>query len=193
MLISFSGVDGSGKSTQIEMFSKYFKKTNKKVLVLKIFEYFLLKPVIALLKKNKTSKLGIISKTQNPIFVLWCIPALLDIWISYLINILPALFKYDIIICDRYYYDMAVNMAYYGYMPKSFLKYYIGLLPRSDIGITFLLDPLPAHKRSKEFDLSYYIDQHKLYSNLKWLTKVIIVDKKSHIMVGSEVRRILED
>jgi|SRR3989344_8627107 len=164
-LISLSGVDGSGKTTQAKIL--YSTLTRKRFSVIKVqtFEYLILKPITNIFKRNGSFKQipKYYSTNTNPILRLWFVPAFIDMWIIYLTKIIPITFKYDIVISDRYFTDMAVSIASLGYMPRRFFELYIKFLPRANKQILLLLDPKTSLERSKEYDLKYHSAQNQLY------------------------------
>ncbi len=167
ILISFSGVDGAGKTTQINLLSEHLKDKGHKVLVTeRMFGYFFLKPIIKSLRSaTKSPALGPVTRNRNPLLMLWFVPAFFDIWISYLINIKPMLNNYDYIIADRFYTDIWANLLYYGYLPEWAFGL-IGLLPRADKSIILYADPKNILKREREFEPAYYFEQEKIYKRL---------------------------
>jgi thymidylate kinase len=176
-LISFSGIDGAGKTTQIKLLSEFLNKNNKKVLVTeKMFGYFLLKPLISSLRSvTKSPSLGPVTRNKNPLLKLWFIPAFFDIWVSYLINIKPKLKDYDYIIADRFYTDIWANLLYYGYLPKwAFIL--IKFLPKTDYAIVLYANPNNILKREREFESSYYFEQEKIYKLIPKYINVYSVD-----------------
>lgn len=164
-LISFSGVDGSGKTTQVDMLVRLLKKEHKSVKQVKTFNYFLFRPFLAVAKKKIDSvRDSGIKVNKNPILKLWFIIAFFDFWTNYLLKIKPLKKKHTIIISDRFFLDMAVALVTYGYMPEDFFPYFIRLLPKPDKLVILILSPKIAMERSREFRLEYYKKQNKLYS-----------------------------
>src|SRR3989344_4882802 len=102
ILISFSGIDGAGKSTQIDLLSKYFKKRGKTVFKTEeMFGYFLLKPIIKILRlSNGSPKGGPVTRNKKYLPKLWFIPAFIDIWIGYLFKFKFLSAEYDVVIAD---------------------------------------------------------------------------------------------
>lgn len=195
LLITFSGIDGAGKSTQIGLLSEYLKKNNKKVFVTeKMFGYFLLKPIIRLLRPATGSlPLGPVKRNQDFLLKLWFIPAFIDIWVSYTFRFKPMLDKYDFVIADRFYTDIWANLLYYGYIPDWAFKLLVGLLPRSDIAIMLVVDPILVLKREKEFPPTYYKEQAKIYERLGTQINFHEVDAgQDPKIVFLEVRNLLK-
>lgn len=168
-IISLSGIDGAGKSTQAKLLSAYLKSKGKKVKTTqKLFGYFLLKPLIRLLRKQtKSPTAGPVTRNKkNNLMKLWFIPAFIDIWIGYLVEIQPLKNKYNYLIADRTYDDIWANLWYYGYQPEWAFKYLERFLPKTDIAFLFQIKPENGKKHSDDFPLQYFKDQARIYNRL---------------------------
>ncbi len=167
IIITLSGLDGTGKSTQINLLEKKLSQYGE-TYVTSVFGYFLLQPILTFIRKSNGKKsIGPVKRNTHFLLKLWCFPALLDFWIIYLVKILPLKEKYRFVLCDRYFDDLAINICYYGYMPRFLFPLYIRLLPPQEIGFYLELDIKKARARAGEFSLEYYSQQSKLYQTLK--------------------------
>lgn len=193
-LISISGYDGVGKSTQVNLLSKYLNSKGKKVIVTEeMFGYFLLKPLIKMLRGATGSPSGgPVSKNESFSLKLWFIPAFIDIWIMHILRILPMLNKYDFIIADRYYTDIWANLLYYGYLPNwAFIL--VKLLPKPDMAIMFWVKPEIVLNREREFLPTYYKSQAKIYKRLADQVNFHIVDaSKDPNSVFKKIKTLLD-
>jgi thymidylate kinase len=119
MHIVFSGLDCSGKSTQIELLNNRFKARNQKSLVFWSRGGYTpgfqkLKDVLRFFSRNKLPKSGNSPKRDkafsNPLIRrIWLIIAMIDLFYYYVIYLR---FKYFVgynIICDRYLMDTNID------------------------------------------------------------------------------------
>lgn len=178
IIISLSGFDGLGKSTQVNLLSKYLKDQGKKVLVTEMmFSYFLLKPFIKFFRSTTGSlPSGPVRRNSNVFLKLWFIPAFLDIWMMYLFKVIPLKGKYDVILADRFYPDIWANLLYYGYITEWAFKFFVKFLPKANVAFMLSAKESVVIKREQEFPLAYYSNQAKIYKEMSTLVKYIIID-----------------
>ena len=118
-LIVFSGLDGAGKSTQIENLQNYLKKENKKTYIFwsrggytPIFEF--LKKFLRILFRKHIPKAGFSNErkkafSNNFIRNIWLYIAILDLIFFYSIYLRLKLFFGYYVICDRYLIDTEID------------------------------------------------------------------------------------
>lgn len=181
VLISLSGVNGIGKSTQVKVIESYLKRKSKRVIVTQqLFQYFFLNPIIKILRPASGNNSGVAVKRNKRLMPkVWFIPAFIDIWMGYLFRVRPLLGRHDYVIADRDYTDMWVSLLYYGFMPDWAFKLLLKVLPRPNFNLLFLAKPETVEKREVGFAKSYYREQMKLYE--------MLIRKSGNIQINADL------
>jgi dTMP kinase len=201
-LICFNGIDGSGKTTISTSFKSTLEKLNISCKYYwcgwRGFESWLFKPAISIIKRiykirssssgsNKISRLN----RKIPAFSYF---AIFDYILRVLPNLLLSLYRYEIVITDRYIYDVIVGFSVFNKKNEKFVfKTLTYLFPKPDI--IFLIevpDNIAFSRKDDVPSIEYLTKQKVIYSNcLKGLTKKVIdgTKNKDEIlnMVVSEV------
>lgn len=119
-MIVFSGLDGAGKSTQIEILKQYFEKKGSKVLVFwsrggYTDGFELLKTILRKVLRKKLPKSGNTparDKAINNVKVqkVWLFIAIVDLIFYYSFYLrFQEKFLRKVVICDRYLYDTFID------------------------------------------------------------------------------------
>lgn len=170
-LISFEGIDGSGKSTQINILKDYFKKSKTKIIFTRepggTYEAELIRNII--LKKSK--KINFEVKTE--ILLL-----LASRYEHFKKLIEPAINNHEVIICDRF---IDSTLAYQCIDNIELQEFYLNiskhLIKNFEPDLTILLDisPKSALKRinkrikNNKYDnksLNFFLNVRKSYNAL---------------------------
>lgn len=138
ILICFTGIDGSGKTTIAEGLAQSIKDSSSTCKYIwggwRGFESFLFKPIVNFLKNSK--KVGykdtsiFISKNKNILFDFLA-------WFDYFLRLYPnlwiSLHKYDRVILDRYVFDVIVGFSITdGTRADRLLKKFFYIFPKPD-------------------------------------------------------------
>lgn len=176
-LIALSGIDGVGKSTQVRRLTKYLQDLGYTVNSGEsMFTYHLFMPLVqAIRSATGLPQAGPVRINRRLLPKLWFILAFIDIWTSYLFIIRPLLARFDYLIADRFYSDLWSNLLYYGYLPKWGFGL-VRFLPRADIALLLIADPVNILKREQEFPQDYYYTQHKIYTHLGQILSLSLID-----------------
>lgn len=179
--ISISGLDGSGKSTQLELLKKLLESQGKKVFYFHAVHF----SIANIFKKNKpigTSK-GVTEAGWLKI-LLRILAMRIDIWRYAKLKKNLKESGYDFILSDRFFYDSVVNLAFLMHKntPPSIEK----KIPRSDIAFYLKIDPraIMERKRAPEQGFAYLKAKKRLYDMYAplWNMRIIEgIDSKEHI------------
>lgn len=177
-LISISGLDGSGKSTQIKKIQQYFQTQGKSFCYIHLIEFSLAEKINQLITKNK--KLATAQSIKNPPKTHSGKIGIFLRKIFLLIDILRFRFfffkiqlqgKKIFILADRYFYDQVINILYLENNLSKDLPFWAKLAldytiqPDLKIYLAITPEKIMTRKEKPEQGREYLEKKFSLYEN----------------------------
>lgn len=161
MIIAISGCDGAGKSTIIENILKEIKNQGTHITIVNEFDYLLLKPIAAVLKRHPEVHSSFLEGEPRirPLTTIWAHLVYLDTFIRVMIY---KIIRKNVIF-DRYFVDYGI-----GFYNLTGRTYFIKLFKtgiKADLSIYCFADATTLYKRRllQKREKSFYVKQLDTY------------------------------
>ena len=188
ILISFSGIDGAGKSTQIEKLRSYLVEAGVAVRELTFWDNVVMFPGLrsgfSRVVLQSDGSVGTPDRPANrndknaqslPLLLGRAVLYIFDV--MNLRNIVAKATSQDggVVICDRYIYDQLAAMPMDSWLARSYARLLLKLSPRPDI--SYVLDAVPeeARARKPEYPVDFMHRQRKSYMRLRQMAGLQII------------------
>lgn len=194
LIICFTGIDGCGKTTLAKILVRMMNERGiKGKYVHNTYKSFLLRPFMSIIKillfrgktirKNYSEYVNLTKKIYNIPFLptLYQYLVLLDYLFITIFKIIILLLFNKAIVCDRYLYDVIVNLAielnYSNDKIKNILKKSLYLFPEPDF--VFLIDlpeEIAYHRKNDIPTMNYIKSRRKIYLKIQEELKMTVLD-----------------
>lgn len=169
MLITFSGLDGTGKSTQAQFAARCLAQYGYRTKIIHITQWTWVYRLGEWLAKRRSPAANQILSADGQ-----SAPAAVYKWVRQFVSLLDVARFYGVVfyhryvrrsvlICDRYFYDLGIQAVFTGVMNEHRARDYWRLAPRPQLALFFDLDPTIAQQREGEHELAYYEEKRRLY------------------------------
>ncbi len=205
MIVSFSGIDGAGKSTQIFQLESWLQQSGLRTTLVSFWDDIAVASRLRELISHHIFKgESGIGTPQHPVkrrdknVTSWPVTTLrLFVYLADAISLALRVRRLrkaqtDYVIFDRYIYDELANIPLNGRLATAFMAIALKLIPKPDLAYVIDADPVAAQARKPEYPLEFLRRNRRAYLALAKLAKDIsVVRPDSERAVGKTIRQEL--
>lgn len=185
-IVTFSGLDGAGKSTHVELTAEFLIREGYSVKIIapknltlfqlgkKALSYF--SPLTV--KEIDQDQIQYSQKSSLRIKALGSLKricSLADLLIFFIYTRVWVSRRVEFIVCDRYFFDFLVHLQYLKMCGKTYSSLYLHLIPPTLASFFMDVSPETAFARKPEHPENLYVEKGRLYqtvSRMKGLTPI---------------------
>ncbi len=187
MIIAFSGLDGSGKTTQSRFAEQYLRDRGYRCAyrhaIRGSLHYFILHNLVGRVsgRAKDSMEKGLRETGGAKAFFVSLVKKIFLFLDLVYFNLRYGRYKGQTkrnIICDRYFYDEIVQADYLKIAGNAFNGMYRKLILEPDISFFLKVRPESAFERKKEYNRSYFTQKGKVYETFAQRIKMNEVDEQ---------------
>jgi thymidylate kinase len=187
-IVTFSGMDGAGKTTQIHALQAWLSKAGQRTQLLTFWDNVVVLPGFREFMSHKAFKgdqgIGSPEKplnrrdknvTSRPVTAMrFCL------YFADAVNVRRKVHSIrksdtDVAIFDRYIYDELANLPLNHWLARLFIRLVLALVPKPDVAYILDAEPVAAFARKPEYPLEFLRRNREAYLTLSHLTGDVTV------------------
>ncbi len=196
-IVSFSGIDGAGKSTQINALQDWLNQSGQRTRLLTFWDDVVVAPGFREFTSHKAFKgdKGVGSPerplhrrdknvTSLPVTAMrFCLYFADAVNLSRKVSTAEKT-ETDVLIFDRYIYDELANLPLHHWFARLFIRFVRSFVPAPDVAYVIDADPDAAYARKPEYPLDFLRKNREAYLTLSRLTGNLTVIEPLPIEAG---------
>jgi thymidylate kinase len=187
-LVSFSGLDGAGKTTQIDNLRSYLEARGLRTSLLAFWDN------VVVLSRYREGFVHKVFKSERGIGAPgkpvnrrdknvrgWHVNiARHGLYLLDALNLRRVIAReqrrgVDVIIMDRYIHDELANLPLDNSLTRAFVRFTAAIAPRPDVAYMLDADPVAARERKPEYPLDFLVDSRKRYYKLAPMVGMTVI------------------
>lgn len=188
MIISFSGIDGCGKTTLASKAVEILRAKGIRARSHRVGDLGIARNFGNLLGKASANKAKSMAKSPNQIIIFF---RKLSLLADALLFRIGSVFQGTAIVCDRYFYDSLVHLNYLGVSTNYFEKILLSVAPKPDISFLVTVPTEVAMARDREFEKSFYERKAGFYAELFRKIECVEIDNRRLAPAISKMQAVL--